>query len=313
MLRVVWPPHCDYLRCTTPGAVAEASGFIKRQDPGKGMRWWMPGWWAKEEPTGKGDGMRTNADAEAVARTWPQAWASAFHVTRVDIACDVVFKKGGPDTAGMPRGFEFEHKDLFTGRGAKQTIEKMHRLKTLYLGGRESPVMLRIYMKFPGPKCTERDKSRWLEHGWNGRDEVWRIEYQFNRKAIPENLELPRDVGALWADGLARIRMCAVNPRTYSEQRHAPTHPLWRSLGQPRKLTRRALDLAGCPDEPTQAAVLRALDKLGIRAGVAFLPEMVARLQRAIEISGLGKRNRNGSSSNDDGTRRRARKAAPVR
>ena len=273
MLRVVWPPHCDYLRAVAD-VRAEDAGFLQRKEPGKATRWWRPGWWAVEQPTAT-DAIRTVADAEHMARSWPQPWADAFHLTRVDVACDVVI----PRVAGQPSGFTIAHKDLFTGRGAKQVIEKKHALRTMYIGGRESPVMLRIYLK--SAKCTERDKNRWLENGWNGRDDVWRIEYEFHRKALPA-LSLPRDVMKLWCDGLARIRMCAVPPRSYAEQNRAPTHPWWQSLGQPRKLTRRAVDMAGPPSEATQVELLRALDRLAARGGGCFLAKMMERLERSI-------------------------------
>ena len=280
-LRVVWPPHVDYLRAVAT-VTAEAAGFVPRQDPGRALRFWRPFWWAVEQPTGIGDGRRTVADAEVGGRTWPQPWAGDFHMTRVDIACDICIRP----MKGQPMGFTTAHRELFTGRGAKQIFEKRHELRTMYIGGRESPVMLRIYKKTE--RCSERDKMRWLEHGWNGRDDVWRIEFEFHRKALPEGLELPRDVGALWADGLARIRMCAVNPRTFCEQNRAPTHPWWAALGQPAKLTRRAVDMAGPPREQTRAEILRALDKLAVRGGVALLDAMVSRLQRHQVVSEVG-------------------------
>lgn len=281
-MRVVWPPHVDYLRCTGQGSAADA-GFLLRQEPGKAARWWRPGWWAVEQPTAT-CGTRYVADAEQAARVWPQAWSSECHLTRVDIACDVTFPGR---TRGEPAGFTSAHRELFTGRGAKQVIEKRHELRTMYIGGRESPVMLRIYLK--SRRCNERDKMRWLEHGWNGRDEVWRIEYEFHRKALAglADLHLPRDVPNLWADGLARIRMCAVPPRSYAEQCRAPTHPWWCALGSPRKLTRRAVDMTGAPNEPTMRELENALDRLMVRGGIASLPRLLSRLTRAMTGAGV--------------------------
>jgi len=293
VIRVVWPPHCDYLRAVGD-LRAEAAGFLQRKEPGKATRWWRPGWWAVEQPTAA-DSIRTVADAEHVARFWPQGWADEFHLTRIDVACDVVI----PRRRGHPSGFTFAHKDLFTGRGAKQVIEKKHELRTMYIGGRESPLMLRIYMK--SERCNERDKQRWLEHGWNGRDDVWRIEYEFHRKAIPDGVRVPQDVNALWADGLARIRMCAVPPRTYAEQNRAPSHEWWDALGAPRKLTRRAVDMAGPPSEAKAEELLRALDKLAARGGGCFVARMMERLERSASIVAAGrKRKRNGQGEEDE-------------
>lgn len=224
---------------------------------------------------------RTIADAEAAARSWPQPWADAFHLTRVDVACDVTFVP----TKGEPSGFTEAHRELFTSRGTTQSIHKNNEMRTLYIGSRQSPVMLRIYLK--SEHCNERDRERWREHGWSGRTQVWRIEYEFHKRAIPQDITLPDDVGRMWSDGLARIRMCAVPPRTYCEQNKAPTHPWWKALGHPVRVTRRACDLAK-PDEATVKTLEAALDRLCVRGGAGVVPVLLRRLLRHNE--GVGKK-----------------------
>ena len=46
--------------------------------------------------------------------------------------------------------------------------------------------------------------------------------------------------------------------------------------------------MAGPPREQTRAEILRALDKLAVRGGVALLDAMVSRLQRHQVVSEVG-------------------------
>lgn len=267
-MRVVWPPHCDYIRVVTNAEPAECL-FTERAG-----RWWRPGWWARREVfTREGtDRVRTVADAEAAARSWPQSWALASsHMSRVDIACDVT---------GI--AFTPEMRCLFTCRGSLSLIERKGEMRTMYIGSRESPVMLRVYLKSEAPNLDERTRATWRAHGWNGRAPVWRVEYEFHTKALPRGTTLPRDVGLLWADGLARIRMCATDPRAASKSHRSrvPTHPWWLALGTAQRLTRRG----GRPTAPLADAELArldaALDRLAVAAGSVYLPRLMARLKR---------------------------------
>jgi len=270
-LRVVWQPHVDYVRAVGPGDPTEY-GFVARAH-----RWWRPGWWAKAETDERTGKLRTVADAEAAARTWPQPFAAQMHLTRVDIACDIVLPHN--------QQFTMEHRIMFTGRGRRRTEEKKHDLRTMYIGGRESPVLLRIYDKTESNNLTERDRQHWRQNGWNGSSKVWRLEYEFHTKALPQNLELPRDTLALWSDGLARIRMCDVPPRTCCEQNKAPTNALWLSLGTAEKLTRRRCDLAVTTPEETVRRALDALDRIAVRGGVDMLERLVTRLRKMQHIA----------------------------
>lgn len=289
-LRVVWPPHCDYLRVSGPGIAASDAGFVPSQG-----RWWRPGWTAKEEARSEaqGGGIRTNADAEKHTFFWPQGWGDGpfpnvghgFHVTRVDVACDVVFvdDAGRNYRPGAAPGFTLEHRLLFTGRGRRKTEETKHECTYLRLGSQESPVTLKIYRKTSAKNLDDRTREMWRRHGWNGQSDVWRIEYTFGAKALPRDVHIPRDVDALWADGLARIRMCAVPPRTCSQQNKAPTHPWWVALGRPRRLSRTRSDLPVVASEMTVRRAVEALDRLCVRSGVEVLPALLLRLQRHLK------------------------------
>lgn len=237
-------------------------------------RWWRPGWWARRDAYVR-EGVtrvRTVADAEHAARSWPQGWADeSAHLTRVDIACDVT---------GI--AFTPEMRCLFTCRGTRSMIEKRGDLRTLYIGSRESPVLLRIYLKSSAPNLEERTRSTWRQNGWDGRSPVWRIEYELHTRALPANTTLPRDVPVLWADCLARIRMCVSDPRaaSASNRRRVPTHPWWVALGRPERLSRRG----GRPVAPLADAELarldRALDRLAVAAGPDYLARLMSRLRR---------------------------------
>lgn len=270
-LRIVWPPHVDYLRVVGDGAPGDF-GFQPRE-----RRWWRPGWNAVER-TGYHGRVQTWADAEPGSRWWPQAHALDMHPTRVDVACDVT---GGRDRHGRYCSVTFNAacRTLFAGRGARTMVEKRGELCTLYLGSRVSPLMLRIYNKSAGPH-TDADCEVWRRHGWDGRTPVWRIEYEFHTRALAAwpDLQLPRDVGLLWADGLARIRMCDQPPTRYAEQNKAPTHPWWRALGDARRATRCRARGDVAEDEVKTTELMRRFGRLLRIAGPRALAAMAAKL-----------------------------------
>lgn len=182
-----------------------------------------------------------------------------------------------------------DHRLLFTGRGKRKSYEEQHQARSLYFGGRESPLMLRIYLKSESNNLTERDTNRWRENGWNGRDDVWRIEYEIHTKAIPKNTVIPGDVGVLWADCLARIRMCETPPRLHCEQNKCPTHPWWLSLGRAERRGRILSRVVLPPGRGELQAALAALDRLAARSGPGLLEAMMVRLQRHHDMVAKGK------------------------
>ena len=142
--------------------------------------------------------------------------------------------------------------------------------------------MLRIYLKSAANNIDERTRSTWRANGWNGRSPVWRIEYELHTKALPRGTSLPRDVPELWADCLARIRMCVQDPRTASRsnQRRVATHPWWLGLGQAVRLTRRGGRKTAPMPDTELARMEAALDRLAVAAGADYLPRLMARLKR---------------------------------
>lgn len=293
VIRVVWPPHVDYLRAVGPGT-PDVYGFARH--PQQSHRWWRWGWWAQTMETEHG--VITCADAEAGSRTWPQPFSENMHLTRVDIACDIT---GGRSQDGRFEVVKFldTHRLMFAGRGRRTMEEVKGEARTIYIGSRTSPLMLRIYLKTAAKNLQERDRQVWLENGWDGRSEVWRIEYEFKRRAISPfesaaGFELPAAMPAMWADALARIRMCAADPKSYCEQNKAPTHAWWKALGSPCRKTRpRRRDLTEASAERPER-FLRDLDRLASRAGVPLLPLLVARLKRIAKTSGAKENVHNG-------------------
>lgn len=269
-VRVVQPPRPDYLRVVGHGE-PEDFGFTKRDN-----RYWRPGWWmVRRERDGRPPMLIADA-ADKHAMTWPQPWGvEHFHVTRVDVCCDLT---------GVT--FREDHAVLFTHRGERTLHYNKHKLATVEIGRRKSPLMLRIYLK--SKHCTEDDRHRWARHGWDGSD-VWRIEYELHTRALPRDkrrqtlVALPEQVPVLWNDALARIRMCEQPPRGLSQQNKAKTAALWRALaiGQgvhgPVRMTRMQGDLP-LPPIVDREAVMASLHRLETRAGVAMLPMMIRKL-----------------------------------
>lgn len=167
-------------------------------------------------------------------------------------------------------------------------MEEVHdTMRTMYIGSRESPVLLRIYLKSKSKNLKERERQTWQSNGWDGRSDVWRIEYEMHTKAIPRGTELPRDTSLLWGDCIRRIRMCECPPRQYSQQNKAPTHPWWKALGAPARVTRarsrvRRDDREGLDD------ILRDLDALSARAGVMVMPLMLQHLHKRLAAARRG-------------------------
>lgn len=192
---------------------------------------------------------------------WPQPWGEQMHITRVDVCCDLSITTHN----GMPQKFTQEHRALFTYRGSGNDVFKRHECETLYINSRESPVTLRIYKK--SELCDRHDKAVWSANGWKGED-VWRVEYEYhnrpNRPVLEDGFTCPGGIPSLWSDGLARVRMCSVPPRTCSQQNKAPTHPWWLALGTAARHTRRRGELtavAKTARERAVASLKRLVDK----------------------------------------------------
>lgn len=261
-------PRIDYL-AVAGRATAEECGFVPALTQRGRPSFWRPGWWAKE---GKVRGYTTlMAKADRGWMRWPVPWGDSLHPTRVDVCCDI-------------EGFTFTDGDrkLFTFRNPRSSTHYHGEdAETLYIGSLSShtTMLLRIYKK--SSKCTDQDRWGWALNGWSGGD-VWRIEYELHDRALGENLHVPECAMSLWSDGLARYRMCTTNPRTFIQQNMAPTHELWRQLGDPRKLTRRRAPLPPHRDD----AITRAFERLVARTPQGQLHDLLRRLQHAVTLAG---------------------------
>lgn len=297
-VRVLRRPSCDYLRVAGQVSPGEC-GFVKDERfPSHMNRWWRPGWCGHLKALR--NGVHTFiAWADRNARQWPQPWGERLHITRVDVCCDISISTHNR----IPQHFKQEHRHLFTYRGSGNDVFKKHEVATLYVNSRESPVTLRIYKK--SEHCDSADKALWSANGWGGED-VWRVEYEYHNKVsrpvLPDNFSCPRDVAVLWADALARVRMCSVPPRSCSQQNKAPTHPWWVALGSAARLTRKRGELTATPQTERarlMASLARLLDKadpsmLGAFAGC------IARQQRMMTAT-LHERGVTAEESRDNG------------
>lgn len=275
-IRILTMPRVDTFTVsgvTTP----EECGFVPAVTASGEEAIYRPGWWGVAKRIKKGAlAGRTllNARAERAAFEWPQVWGiGRVHPTRVDVCCDF-------------EGFAFtdEHRALFTFRkGKSSTWYAGDVAETLYIGSNASHSNLRLRIYNKTTECNDRDREQWTMNGWSGAD-VWRVEAQVRERGLPRNLSLPEHVGALWNDALARYRMCARNPRTYSQQNKAPTHDLWRLLGNPERLTR--MRRAEVPWTGRDDEHVRRLERLMTAAGARLLPHLLARVERAMLASG---------------------------
>lgn len=295
VIRVVAGPRVDWL--AVAGAVlGTEAGFVETVTPRGRPILWRPGvggagWWAKEYK--RHGRIILCAHTEKGGYVWPQDWidehgqvVTVMKPTRVDICCDI-------------EGFTFlqEHRSLFTMR-TPHSSNHYHgvELETLNIGGDSAHVNMKLRIYNKTRECDERDRQQWAKNGWTGGD-VWRVEYQINERALPRELELPRDVDRMWADALARYRMCAVDPRTYSQQNKAPTHDVWTALGSARKLTRRR---SAMPPPRDEARHLRSLERLMEAAGPRLLPRLLAKLKRAHDVSVACGEIPHGENENDE-------------
>lgn len=277
-VRVVTPPRVDWLSLAGFATGAECGMIETLTERGQKVLW-RPGWWGKELQHNGRTMLAVRAD-RAVAGTfqWPQLWAMGrLRPTRVDICCDI-------------EGFTFlqEHRSLFTMRKSKSRNHYSgETLETINIGGESSHVNMRLRVYNKTEKCTDEDRIAWAKNGWSGQD-VWRVEYQINERALPNPLALPEDVPALFVDALARYRMCAVNPRSCCEQNKAPTHSVWKALqsaaGCAGKLTRRRRQTP--VERRGDRVYMEALERLMKSAGVLLLPRLLRRVEHAIIASG---------------------------
>jgi len=259
----VGPPRIDAVTVMLPGD-PEAHGFVltSRNGWARGEHWRG---YPQTDATGY-PWTRAVASAEICAafnpahREW--AWCGDARVTRVDVKRDCI---------GAPVWMELVQW-LAGARGQRGADEKPRKGNIVRAGSRESSVCLRIYMKSVQKDSLPRYLlEEWRRNGWKG-EAVTRVEFEFKKEAV-EGLTvdtLEGAVGPLWADGLARLRLCARRPELYSQRNKAPTCEGWKRLGVMEKQERKRKSKEPADwAERCVAAMLRRMAKSGVDVAAA--------------------------------------------
>jgi hypothetical protein len=104
------------------------------------------------------------------------------------------------------------------------------------LGG---DISARLYNKTEEIKKSGKDylKYLWLEKGWSGAQDVWRLEFQFKRKILGEHQvrtvdELLDRLGPLWVYASTQWLKLTVPSLTDDTKSRWPLHPVWAELAQ---------------------------------------------------------------------------------
>ena len=102
--------------------------------------------------------------------------------------------------------------------------------------GKGGAINARLYDKTIEMERKPRDylKTLWLADGWDGKQNVWRLEFEFKRKVLKECgickiSELRQNLNALWryaTENWLRLTL----PSNDKNQNRWPTHPLWAYL-----------------------------------------------------------------------------------
>ena len=250
--RAVSATHIDTL-----GACGYTAKRGANWTPVKGNMWKAGGWHCIKwnERTGL---FTANAGSDVCwteqicADTLAEGLDSEPELTRIDLCRDVV---GLPVEAALIL--------YFTGhRNDRARFEQNATGNTVYIGSRESSLLLRIYEKWHPQKSKrpplERLVREWTAHGWTEREPVTRIEYECKRRMV-ERCMVGRDAG--WNDCLARLRMLERPRHEYKKPSNAPTHPDWYALGKPSKIR-----LSSLREPPLLEKLTRAAEQAARRA-----------------------------------------------
>ncbi len=102
------------------------------------------------------------------------------------------------------------------------------------LGG---DISARLYNKTEEIKKSKKDylKPLWKENGWDGQQDVWRLEFQFKRKVLSEHQITTVDnllsrLGSLWIYATTQWLKLTVPSLTDDTKSRWPMHPLWAEL-----------------------------------------------------------------------------------
>lgn len=189
-------------------------------------------------------------------------------LSRVDLCVDFT----------TPFRFDAYPQDGWVGRWQTLGSFLKHGRLSGYTFGRGGELSARLYDKTLEITQSHKDylKAIWSEHGWNGTDQVWRLEFQFRRSVLKElgvgyTRDLKANLGGLWRyaceNWLRMVELCG-SDQTRSRW---PTHPLWTVLT--------AADWADAPSEPLSRVTTARTpsdDRLFVN-GLAGLTSFMAR------------------------------------
>ena len=105
--------------------------------------------------------------------------------------------------------------------------------------GSGNEVSARLYDKTRELLKSGKDYMRplWTAEGWNGQEQIWRMEFQIRREGLPVQMQGPAGevlecCGSLWrylCDDWLRLAVPSDSDETRSRW---PTHPLWEDLSR---------------------------------------------------------------------------------
>jgi len=141
------------------------------------------------------------------------------------------------------------------------------------LGG---DISARLYNKTAEIKKSKKDylKIFWAENGWNEKQDVWRLEFQFKRKVLSEHQtntvdDLLSRLGSLWIYATTQWLKLTIPSLTDDTKSRWPMHPLWAALTQVDWGI--CLDAAPKPIRPSNAPTDRYLFEAGLGSLTSFM------------------------------------------
>lgn len=220
--------HCDHITVMVLGP-PEQHGFAAEG------RAYCRGEWRAAEMRDRDGAPWTRATAEGAACYLGQVewrWAEGGRVTRLDLCRDVVRAPLDESVLGYA-----------VGHRGREGFVRSRTGTTLYIGSRTAASMWRLYSKagtgvVPPPKHVE---EVWRAHGWQG-EPVTRCELELHTRALTGRPHrglltesLWQDLGLLWCDGVARVRLAARHRTSVKQACTLETAPGWLTLGAPAK------------------------------------------------------------------------------
>jgi len=141
------------------------------------------------------------------------------------------------------------------------------------LGG---DISARLYNKTAEIRKSKKDylKAFWAERGWDEKQDVWRLEFQFKRKTLSEHQvntveDLLDRLGTLWVYATTKWLKLTIPSLTDDTKSRWPIHPLWAELIQVDWGI--CLDAVPKPIRPSNAPTDRYLFEAGLGSLTSFM------------------------------------------